>query len=149
MTETFSLYVIDEEKLPGEFTGQTDQEVYDQLVRAIEADGVLCGSIELTADDFIDALESIDGHIGGSRFLPNNAFNNSPYSVLGSNGDCPFMGYFSPAQVQEMFALFESLPPDTRDTIDSVYSHGEVFEALFTASEDAMQDSYAVAVVHT
>ena len=47
-----------------------------------------------------------------------------------------------------MFALFESLPPDTRDTIDSVYS-GEVFEALFTASEDAMQDSFAVAVLHT
>lgn len=149
MTEVFSLYVIDEEKLPSEFAGQADQEIYDSLIAAIEADGVMSGSIEMTADDFIDALESIDGHIGGMRFLPNCAFNNSPFSLLGDNGECPFMGYFTPAQVQEMFALFEALPPDTRDTIDSVYSHGEVFEALFTASEDAMQDSFAVAVLHT
>lgn len=149
MTETFSLYIVDEEKLPGEFTGESDQEIYDALVGAVEAEGSLCTSIELTADDFIDALESIDGHIGGSRFLPNNAFNNSPFSVLGQNGDCPFFGYFSPSQVQEMFALFESLPPDTRDTIDSVYSHGEVFEAFFTASEDAMSDTFAIAVLHT
>lgn len=149
MTAVFSLYVIDEEQLPSDDMGQSDQEIFDALVSAIETKGVLSGAIEMTEDDFVNALETIDSHIGGNRFLPNNAFNNSPYSILGSNGDCPFMGYFSPAQVQEMFALFESLAPEKRDSIDSVYTHGEVFEALFTAAEDAMQDSFAVAVIHS
>lgn len=149
MTEVFSLYVIDEEKFPDEFTGDTDQDVYDSIVSHIEEHGTLTGSVEMTEDDFIDACESIDKHIGGIRFLPNNAFNSSPFGILGEHGDCPFMGYFNPAQAQELFALFESLPPDTRDIVDSVYSHGEVFEAFFNATESACDDNLAVAVIHS
>jgi len=149
MTEVFSMYVIDEENLPSEFAEETDQEIYDKLVKTIEDHGTLIGSVEMTADDFIDACESIDSHIGGIRFLPNCAFNNSPFSILGENGDCPYMGYFNPAQTQELFALFEALPPETRDIVDSVYSHGEVFEAFFSAAESALDDNLAVAVIHT
>ncbi len=59
MTETFSLYVVDEEALPTELDTLSDQDKYDVLVGAIESDGSLNGSIEMSVDDFIDALEAI------------------------------------------------------------------------------------------
>lgn len=148
MTECFSIYAVDEENLPTDLIG-SDEEIYAALVQAIEAQGALLSTLEMTADDFIDALDSIDAHIGGTRMLPNCAFNNSPFDVLGRSGDCPYFGYFNPAQTQEIFALFENLPADVRDTIDSVFTHGEVFEAFFASTEEAVQTNGALAIIHS
>ncbi|HEY9712527.1 MAG TPA: hypothetical protein V6C72_03595 [Chroococcales cyanobacterium] len=148
MTECFSIYSIDEEELPTDLSG-SDEEIYNALVEAIEKQGNLLSTVEMTEDDFIDALDSIDEHIGGTRLLQNCAFNNSPFDILGRNGDCPYFGYFNPAQTQEVFALLEGLTADVRDTIDSVYTHAEVFEAFFASSEEAVEINGALAIIHS
>jgi hypothetical protein len=149
MSETFSLYVVDEELLPTELTGSTDEEMYDQLVTAVESNGKLESSIEMTEDDFIDALEALDKLVEGNRLLPNNAMNHSPHELLGTNSDCPYFGYFSPAQVQELLFLFESLSDEQIDIIESVETHSEVFEAFRLAVEIALDQEHALAVLHS
>jgi hypothetical protein len=149
MTETFSLYVVDEEALPTELDTLSDQEKYDVLVAAIESDGSLNASIEMSVDDFVDALEAIDGYIEGDRFLPVNAMNNSPYDVLGKNSDCPYFGYFGPGDAQRVFNALSDIPEDTIDLIESFESHSEVFYALRDAAMDAVDAGYALAIVHS
>ena len=95
MTETFSLYVIDEEKLPSEFSGQTDQDVYDQLVRAIEADGVLCGSIR-RARMTSSTLESVDGHIGKGQQISIAPFQQLALQRPGKQWRLSVHGLFQP-----------------------------------------------------
>lgn len=148
MSESFSLYLIDETLLPAENLGMSDQEIYDALVAAVETNGKLHQVVEMTEDDFVDSLESIDSAVEGNRMLPICAMNNSPFEMLDKNSDTPFFGFFSPAQVQTMFYLFEALPEDALDTLESVETHAEVLEAFRTASSDAIDYDYALAVVH-
>lgn len=143
------MYIVDEEELPTELTGTTDEEMYDELVAAVEGSGRLESIIEMTEDDFVDALESIDKLVDGNRLLPNNAMNHSPHELLGSNSDCPYFGYFSSAQVQELLFLFESLSDEQIDIIESVETHSEVFEAFRLAVEIALDEEKAVAILHS
>ncbi|HEY9716033.1 MAG TPA: hypothetical protein V6C69_01085 [Trichormus sp.] len=149
MSETFSLYVVDEELLPTELIGDTDEEMYEQLVTAVESNGIVESIIEMTEDDFVDALESIDKLVEGNRLLPNNAMNHSPHELLGTNSDCPYFGYFSPAQVQELLFLFESLSDEQIDIIESVETHSQVFEAFRMAVEIALDHEHALAILHS
>lgn len=149
MTETFSLYVVDEEALPTDLDTLSDQEKYDVLVGAVESEGNLNGSVEMSVDDFIDALEAIDGYIDGDRFLPINAMNNSPYDVLGKNSDCPYFGYFGPGDVQRVFNSLNDTSEETMDLIESFEVHAEVFYALKEATMNAVESGYAVAIVHS
>jgi hypothetical protein len=148
MSETFSIYIVDEAVLPMELIGLTDEEIYQQLVSAVELNGELQTMVEMTEDDFIDALESIDTIMEGNRLLPNCAMNNSPHEILDKNSQAPFLGYFSPAQAQNLFFLFESLSEDSTDTIESVETHSEVFEVFRNAAEAATGMEYAIAVMH-
>jgi len=149
MSETFTLYVVDEDLLPTELVGNDDEEMYEQLVSAVGENGTLETTVEMTEDDFVDALESIDKLIDGNRLLPNNAMNHSPHELLGNNSDCPYFGYFSPAQVQELLFLFESLSDEQIDIIESVETHSQVFSAFRSAAESALDFEHALAIVHT
>ena len=148
MTESFLLYVVDEDALPSELDALSDEEKYDVLVAAVESDGMLHSSIEMTVDDFVDAVETLDKHFGGEQFLPICAMNNSPYDVLGRNSECPFFGYFSPGDVQRTFSALDSLDEEILDTIESCETHSEVFHALHSATMEAVETGSAVAIVH-
>jgi hypothetical protein len=148
MSQTFSLYIINEDLLPVEYTGNSDEETFEQLIVAVETNGKLHQVVEMTEDDFIDALESIDTIVEGNRLLPNCAMNNSPHEVLDKMNECPYFGYFTPAQAQELYYFFEGLSEDSVDTIESVETHSEVFEAFRTAVAEAGSSEAAVAVLH-
>jgi hypothetical protein len=139
---------MDEAVLPMDLIGLSDEEIYQELVSAIETNGELQTMVEMTEDDFVDALESIDKLAKGDRLLPICAMNNSPHEVLDKNAETPFIGYFSPAQVQRLLFSFESLSEDDTDIIDSVETHSEVFEAFRDAAESASGMEYAIAVLH-
>jgi hypothetical protein len=148
MSETFSIYIVDESVLPMDLIGMSDEEIYHELITAVETNGELQTMVEMTEDDFVDALESIDKITKGDRLLPNCAMNNSPHEVLDKNSETPFIGYFSPAQAQRLLFSFDSLSEDSTDTIDSVETHSEVFEAFREAAETASGMEYAIAVLH-
>lgn len=148
MSESFSIYLINEEELPDELTGQSDEEVFKQLLETIEKHGVLHQVVEMTEDDFIDALESIDNLIEGNRLLPNCAMNNSPHEILDKNSETPFFGYFNSAQVQQVVYLFDALNEDNLDTIESVETHSQVFHAFHEAAQEALDSEDCIAVVH-
>ena len=148
MSESFSIYVIADDELPTDVLGLSDQEIYDQMIKAIESVGKLSTVVEMTGDDFVDALESVDKLLEGNRLLPICAMNNSPHEVLGANGECPYFGYFSLAQVQQLYYLFEAMNEDAQDTIESVETHGEVFESFREAVEEAVESEQAIAIVH-
>lgn len=148
MSESFSFYIVDEEMLPSEFASNDDQSLYEELVSAVESSGEFQNMLEMTEDDFVDALESIDKIIGGDRMLPICAMNNSPHEILGKSADCPYLGYFSPGQVQNLLLLFEGLDESAIDTIESVESHSEVYSALLSAIEVAQSMGYSLAILH-
>lgn len=148
MSESFSIYIVDEALLPTENIGLSDEEIYQSLLSAIETNGKLHQVVEMTEDDFVDALESIDSVVEGNRMLPICAMNNSPFEILDKNAETPFFGYFSPGQVQELFYLFEALSDDSIDTLESVETHSEVLDAFRTAASDALDYDFALAVLH-
>lgn len=149
MTATFTFYLVDENILPADFTGLADQEIYEQLLDVIESTAQYYDSIEMTEDDFIDSLESIDQRLELDRLLPISAMNSSPHDVLGKSGDCPFFGYFSPAIVQMLQSVIESKSVEELESIDSVETHSEVFEFIRAAVEQAALKEEAIAVVHS
>ena len=148
MSETFSIYIVDETLLPTELIGLSDEEIFKELVSAIENGGELQTVIEMTEDDFVDALESIDAIVEGNRLLPNCAMNNSPHEILDKLAQTPYLGFFSPAQAQELLFLFESLSEESTDIIESVETHSEAFEAFRNAADSAVSMEYAIAVLH-
>jgi hypothetical protein len=148
MSESFSIYIVDEDLLPTELLGMTDEEIHGQITSAIETNGKLHQVIEMTEDDFVDALDAIDTLIEGNGALPNGAMNNTPNQLLDKSSECPFIGYFEPGQVQKLFYMFEALSEDSMDVIESVETHSEVFEAFRSALSDALDFEQAIAVLH-
>jgi hypothetical protein len=148
MTETFSTYTVDEDSLPSELDSLSDQEKYDRLVAAVQSKGIFQATLEMTVDDFIDALEALDEHMNGDRFLPIGAMNNSPFNILEKNGDCPYFGYFDPADVQRLVNGIENLSDDALDTIESFETHSEAFQMIRSAAHKALADGLAVAIIH-
>ncbi len=148
MTESFLLYIVDEDALPTELDTLSDEEKYNVLVGAVESEGILHTSVEMTLDDFVDAVETLDEHFGKEQFLSICAMNNSPFDVLGRNSECPFFGYFSPGDVQRTFNILDGILEDDVDIIESCETHSEVFQALRSVTMEAVETGSAVAVIH-
>jgi hypothetical protein len=148
MSESFSIYIVDELLLPTETLALSDEEIHAQLSSSIETNGKLHQVIEMSEDDFVDALDAIDTLIEGNGLIPNGAMNNSPNQLLDKNADCPFIGYFEPGRVQEVHYMFEALTEDNMDIIQSVETHSEVFEAIRSAFADALDFEHGIAILH-
>ncbi len=152
MGATYKLYIVNEQKLPlqDRYFGLTDQAKQEMLVKSVETTGAAWETLELRESAFRAALEAIDEEIGGTKFLPVLAFNNSPGNVLGNYGDCPLFGYFTPAQAQDLNACLEEL--DEGVTADLVAKCGPVAEtvlhAFASAASEAAQRRAAIAVLH-
>ena len=119
------------------------------LVAAIESEGMLSVTIEMTVDDFIDGLDAIDQIIEGDSFLPTCVMNNSPNMVLDKSADCPYMGFFSTGDAQKAYNLLQGVSEETMDTVESSETHAEVFHTLFEATQSAVDASCALAVIHS
>ena len=150
MSATFTLYVVNEDKLPAKLEGLSDMEKYNRLVAAVEAEGARWAVLELRTEDFAAALESIDRRIGDTGFLPVFAFNNSPHNVLGNYGEGPCFGYFNPIQVKDLHACVQALSPETLED-DDVGENilDEVFYAFESVAAEASKRGYALAVIHS
>jgi hypothetical protein len=149
MSNTFSLYVVDELKLPAALSG-SDQDKYEALVAAVGAHGGRWGTLVMDASTLAKALETIDAQFGSTGFLPVFAFNNSPHNLLGNYGACPCFGYFSPDQARDLYILLKRIAPDAfgaipeeeRDTVEGVLYEFEI------AASEAASHGMALAVLH-
>ncbi|QRK09610.1 hypothetical protein JQX13_05610 [Archangium violaceum] len=151
MSDTLTLYVVDEKKLPTGRQGLSDQELHDKLVASVQARGARWGQLEMDTLDFAEALEIIDEQMGGTKFLPVFAFNNSPNNVLGDDSNCPSFGYFSPEQVRDLKASLDDVPNDFIEEIESADDDtvGTVLHTLRSAADEAARRGYALAILHT
>jgi|GEM_PF-7029277 len=151
MSATFTLYVVDEGHLPSKMEGLSDLEKYQKLLVAVKAKGSRWAGLKMDVLDFAGALETIDGDIGGTGFLPVFAFNNSPHDVLGPACDCPSFGYFNPEQVKDLHAVLDEIPQQVVEELSS--TGGDVLEETFyafkSASEEAATRGYALAIIHS
>jgi hypothetical protein len=151
MSANFTLYVVDEGHLPSQMEGLSDLEKYQKLLVAVKAKGSRWTQLKMDVLDFANALETIDGEIGGTGFLPVFAFNNSPHDVLGPECDCPSFGYFNLEQVKDLHAVLNEMPPQV---VEEILSAGgdvleEVFYAFKSAAEEAATRGYALAIIHS
>jgi hypothetical protein len=150
MSTVFTLYVIDERKLPKTLPGRSDANKHAQIVAAVTSQGAQWETIQLRETEFAKALEAIDQEMGATKFLPVFAFNNSPHNVLGDDSDAPCFGYFSPEQTQDLTACLNDVPDDV--IADLVKAHGRAVESVFhafqSAADEAAKRSYALAVIH-
>jgi hypothetical protein len=150
MSETFSLYVVDEKKLPVNLDGLTDQQKYDKLVEEVEAKGGKWAQLELSTVSFAEALETIDAQMDWGQLLPVFSFNNSPHDLLGKKGDCPCFGYFRPSVIQDLIEAMDETPKQEFDRfINDEGALGAVYSAYQSAIEEAGKRGYALAVIHS
>lgn len=151
MSETFIYYVVDEKKLPLNLDG-SDQDKYEQLVKAVTTNGTHWTDLELRISDFAYTLEKIDTKIEGDGFLPVLSFNNSPNNVLGDDSDCPSFGYFNPEQVKDLNSTLEWF--NSTDILKLMFDQGgevmeEVYNTVQSSAEEAAKRNYALAVIHS
>lgn len=152
MSATYKLYIVNEQKLPvsDRYFGLSDQKKYELLVESVEATGAAWGHLELSSEAFRSALEAIDEEIGGTKFLPILAHNNSPGNVLGNYGDCPPFGYFSPVQAQDLHDCLAELDPEATDSL--IEAGGDFTEkvlyAFQSAAAEAARRKAGIAVLH-
>jgi hypothetical protein len=143
------LFIIDENSLPTVRGDRGDIEVYRSLVGTTTERGELWSEIPMNRADLIDALMAIDGKVGGTKFLPVLALNNSPRNVLGDHPRTPPFGYFSPEQVRDLSKCFRIL---TADAIFDLERQGravsDVLYAFQSAAEAAAQRGAALVVLH-
>jgi hypothetical protein len=149
MSDVFTFYVVDEDSLPDDLSTLSDDEKYNVLVTAIESEGVLQFTIEMSVDDFVDGLEAIDELVEGDRFIPNNVMNNSPNNVIDKSAECPYLGFFSAGDAHRAFTMLEALTEELMERIESSDIHSEVFHTLFGAFQSAVDSSCALAVIHS
>lgn len=148
MSSFFELFVVDEKKLTTVPQG-SDQERFDRLVREVRKVGAQWEAFNARVSSFIGALEAVDKHIGGRRFLPIFAFNNSPQNVLGNDAACPDFGYFSPEAAADLAHLLGKVPEDTISELDKTVPLSErVYWAFREAAEEAARRKHGVAVLH-
>ncbi|OJH36182.1 hypothetical protein [Cystobacter ferrugineus] len=150
MSDSFSLYVVDEKNLPAARQGRSDRQMYEALVESVRARGAKWGELNTWTLDLAQALERIDEQLGATKFLPVLAFNNSPQNVLGDDSDCPSFGYFNPKQVKDLSTVLGRLPGSfveelSRDEDDTAET---VLAAFQSAAEEAARRGYALAILH-
>jgi hypothetical protein len=148
MSIRLDLYVVDEAKLPTSPNG-TDQERYDRLVKAVLQNGASWATIDTDGGSLIRALEAVDAQIGGRKFLPVFAFNNSPANVLGNNSSCPDFGYFRPEAARDLAMLLSRVPDDKLEALRADKElYFDVYWKFRDAAEEATRRGHAVAVLH-
>ena len=141
-------YVVDEAALSAK-PSATDQATYTALVKAVRANGARWTNVEMGFGPLAKALEAIDAALGSTGFVPVLSFNNSPHNILGNDPsiDADF-GYMSPAQVQDLWAELEGLPPAVVERFDADEVLSQVFYAVRDAAEEAASRGHAIAVLH-
>src|SRR5262245_23904841 len=114
MSDTYVLYVVDEEKLPKALPGLSEVEKYEKLVASVEAVGSPWETIELNFLPLAEALELIDQLVtGGTELMPTFAFSMSPHKLLDpDNDDYPDFGYFNPAVVKDLNDSYKTISED-------------------------------------
>lgn len=148
MSVLLELYVVDETLLPVGVSG-TDQQRYDRLVLAVRQLGSRWDDIASDGYGVVQALESIDSRIGGRKFLPILAFNNSPSNVLGNEQDCPAFGYFDRAAATDLFLLLSRLTDGQIADLNKEHEfYATVYWKFRGAAEEATKRGHAVAVLH-
>jgi hypothetical protein len=149
MSATYTLYVVNEDKLPLNIEHLADQRKYEALEQAIITQGAKWEMLELSPPAFIQALEAIDEELGGTKFLPVLAFNNSPRNVLGGNSAAPALGYFNREQVNDLNTVLTELHPASRQMLESQRLTEKVLNAFESAAAEAFRRGYSLAVVHS
>lgn len=148
MSISIELYVVDEARLSIDPSG-TDHERYERLVREVRQVGAHWDDIESDGYGFALALEAIDAHIGGRKFLPIFAFNNSPSNVLGNDSDCPDFGYFRPEAASDLATLLSRV---TDAELEQLSKEAEFYKDIYWkfrgAAEEAAKRGFAIAVLH-
>jgi hypothetical protein len=148
MSIQLEIFVLDEAKLLISRTG-TDQERYERLVQAVRQNGARWHTIGIDGRSLVWALEAVDAQIGGRKFLPIFAFNNSPANVLGNDGDCPDFGYFKPEAARDLAALLGRV---TDEKLEELGKENSIFVDVYwrfrEAAEEATRRGHAVAVLH-
>ena len=148
MSIQLEIYVINEARLPIDPSG-TDQERYERLVLAVRQYGAHWHEISSSGHGLILALEAVDVRIGGRKFLPIFAFNNSPSNVLGNAPDCPDFGYFHPEAAADLALLLQRLAEDDIQKLsDESELYADVYWNFRDAAEEAQKRGHAVAVLH-
>jgi hypothetical protein len=150
MSATFTLYIVNEGKLPRRLGGATDQAKYEELVAAVRTRGARWAVLRLRVGSFIDALDALDARTGGARFLSALSFANSPHSLL-EGADCPAFGYFSPGQARDLHARLQKIAPEVKEQLcaDETSAIADVLHAFGLTAAEATRRGYAVAVVHS
>src|SRR5262245_37135781 len=110
MSDTYALYVVDEEKLPKALPGLSELEKYKRLAARVEEVGSQWETLELNFLPMAEALEEIDQLVtGGTALMPVFAFTMSPHKLLDPDKDeCPNFGYFNPEVVKDLNNTYEN-----------------------------------------
>jgi hypothetical protein len=148
MSSTFTLYVVDEKALPRSLRAPTDQRTYDALVGAVKAKGARWAQVDMSIPEFARALELIDEEMGGTKFLPVLAFNNSPHNLLGDEGDAPSFGYFTPEQSSDLSASINDVSKAIEAQVADDDNAESVYHAFETSAREAVARGYGLAVLH-
>ncbi|MCI0660500.1 MAG: hypothetical protein L0220_05445 [Acidobacteria bacterium] len=151
MSDTYLLYVVDEEKLPKALPGLSELEKYEKLVARIEEVGSQWEMISLDFLPLAEALESIDQLVtGGTDLIPTFAFAYSPHNLLDpNNDDYPDLGYFKPVVVKDLNDSYQSI---SEAEVERFLKKREryvetVYYAFESAIREAAKRGYAVAVL--
>ncbi len=149
MSATFTLYIVDEKKLPHSLGGASHQEDYGGLVAAVKTSGARWAVLQLRAGTFLDALEAIDAKMGATGFLSALSLHNSHHNVLDSVESSRF-GFFTPEQTRELHTRLRAMPAEVRETLaDTEPAIAKVLHAYESTAAEAARRGYAVAVVHS
>jgi hypothetical protein len=148
MPRMYELYIVDEAKLPIDPVG-TDQDRHRRLVEAVRQHGARWAQIESQELPFMEALERIDREaLGGHRFLPVLAYNNSPQNVLGNDPASPDFGYFDPEKARDLHTVFERTPADVMAAFEADPLLESVYWSFRDAAKEAAPRGHAIAVLH-
>jgi hypothetical protein len=152
MSETYVLYVVDEDKLPKALPGLSELEKYKKLAARVEEIGSQWETLELNFLPMAEALEEIDQLVtGGTELLPVFAFTMSPHKLLDpDNDEYPHFGYFKPEVVKDLNNTYENELSEAKVErfLEKRESYVEtVYYAFESAVREAAKRGYAVAVL--
>lgn len=148
MSSTFTFYVVDESLLPPSLRAATDQATYDALVAEVKGRGARWAQIDASVTELNRALVLIDDEMGGTKFLPVFAFNNSPHDILGDDGDCPSFGYFDPEQARDLHLSLRDVAASIERAVDGDDLAEGVHHAVETTAQEAARRGHAMAILH-
>jgi hypothetical protein len=152
MSDTYILYVVDEEKLPKALPGLSELEKYKRLAARVQEVGSRWEDLDLDFLSMAEALEEIDQLVtGGTELMPVFAFTMSPHKLLDpDNDEYPNFGYFKPEVVKDLNNTYEN--ELSEEEVEQFLEESEedvetVYYAFESAIREAAKRGYAVAVL--